>query len=471
MSDNNNNAYLHHLYSEQYAEDLERAGRAVFTADVAAMFAGLAAFNSAEAGRQSPKRHAGRIGGAKTFKRQRLDIVDHFNRMDPRLFRRKYRMIKTSFYTLLDILDPYLPSTGEDRAKPGSVPNGPITKSSRLSMALRYCAGGDPADIADHHGVKTDEVLKSVWAVVDAIHKAPQLNIVFPQSPEEQDNVAQGFKAKSDLDIDVCAGAIDGILIWIHKPSKNDAKAIQFGPAKFFCGRKKKFGLNMQAICDSQRRFLDVEIRFPGSTSDFFAFEQSKIKSMIEEEGFLRPGFCLFGDNAYVNSPYMCVPYRNVAAGTKMDSFNFFQSQVHINVECAFGILVHRFGILRKPIPMGIDIQKTTSLVLAICKLHNFCIEQNDCDLDSAYRGDVSNIMREGGMYRPKIDDDGEAVWTYDLDEDRVNELLDGGEHQDDHAREERRRYRQSRHLPRSRIFTVVSRGGYNRPSRSRRHR
>ena len=133
MSDNNNNAYLHHLYSEQYAEDLERAGRAVFTADVAAMFAGLAAFSSAEAGRQSPKRHAGRIGGAKTFKRQRLDIVDHFNRMDPRLFRRKYRMIKTSFYTLLDILDPYLPSTGEDRSIRNRYSNTP---HSRYHIAL-----------------------------------------------------------------------------------------------------------------------------------------------------------------------------------------------------------------------------------------------------------------------------------------------------------------------------------------------
>ena len=79
---------------------------------------------------------------------------------------------------------------------------------------------------------------------------------------------------------------------------------------------------------------------------------------MVEKEGFLRPGYCLFGDNAYVNSPYMCVPYRNVAAGSNEDDFNFFQSQVRINIECAFGILVHRFGILRKAIPIGIDVKK-----------------------------------------------------------------------------------------------------------------
>ncbi len=70
----------------------------------------------------------------------------------------------------------------------------------------------------------------------------------------------------------------------------------------------------------------DISIgKNPGSTSDFFAFEQSNLKSMVEKkEGFLRPGYCLFGDNAYVNSPYMCVPYHNVAAGSNEDNFNFF---------------------------------------------------------------------------------------------------------------------------------------------------
>ena len=48
-------------------------------------------------------------------------------------------------------------------------------------MAIWYCAGGDPVNIADHHGVKTDEVLRSIWKVVDAIHKAPQLYIIFPE--------------------------------------------------------------------------------------------------------------------------------------------------------------------------------------------------------------------------------------------------------------------------------------------------
>ena len=271
MSDTANDDYLCHLYGEQYAEDLERLRRDLFVSDMGALVASIAAFNSASAARQSMK-HGGGVLGAKHVKRQRLDVDDHFSRMDHRLFCKKYRMGKDSFYTLLDILEPHMKSTGEDRGRPGSVPNGPITKSSRLSMALRYCAGGDPADIADHHGVKTDELTKSIWNVVDAINLAPQLDIKFPSSHRAQKDIANGFKEKSNIDIDISVGTIDGILIWIHKPSKNDVEAFKFGPAKFFCGRKKKFGLNMQAVCDARGRFLDVEIRFPGSTSDFFCF-------------------------------------------------------------------------------------------------------------------------------------------------------------------------------------------------------
>lgn len=300
-------------------------------------------------------------------------------------------MSKESFYILLDIIKEHLPPTGEKRAKPGSVPNGPITHSARLSMALRIAAGGDAIDIADYHGVGVDEPMTSFWSVVDAINDANQLNIVFPTDHAEQQQLAQEFQRKSDVGIACCIGAIDGILIWIHKPYDDDCKEIGIGPTKFFCGRKKKYGLNMQAICDARRRFLWVDIRFPGATSDYFAFTQSDLFRRLEEdEKLLYPGLCLFGDNAYVNAPYMCVPFTNVhGSGNTQDAYNFFQSQLRINIECAFGMLVHRFGMLRKPFPPGVSIDKINAAILALCKLHNFCIDRN-CEKDD---NDITSVV------------------------------------------------------------------------------
>ncbi len=67
----------------------------------------------------------------------------------------------------------------------------------------------------------------------------------------------------------------------------------------------KKYGLNIQAICDSTGQLLDIEIAFPGAASDYFAFNYSKIRKKLEVEEFLYPGLALFGNNTYNNTPYM----------------------------------------------------------------------------------------------------------------------------------------------------------------------
>ena len=135
--------------------------------------------------------------------------------------------------------------------------------------------------------LQTSKVNNSLQCVVDAIHMAPELKIVFPETEQEQQELADGFKAKSEIGIPICVGAIDGILIWIHKPSVTDLEGIKFGPSKFFCGHKNKYGVNMQGVCDADKRFLAVDVRYPGSTSDFFAFEQSDLRKQETQIAFI----------------------------------------------------------------------------------------------------------------------------------------------------------------------------------------
>jgi hypothetical protein len=390
--------------------------------------------------------------------------------MSDRLFRRRYRMKKASFFQQLEQLRLHLPpdetsSTGNKR-KRGKTPNGPITAALRVSMAFRYFAGGDPLDIASVHCVGDDAPLKSVWLVVDAIHKLDGLKIKFPVSHREQLKIAAGFKAKSAINIDCCVGAIDGILIWIHKPSDDFLKEFKVGPAKFFSGRKGKFGLNMQAVCDADGRFLDVYIGCPGSASDYYSFDGSPLKKLIEVPSFLYPGLCLFGDNAYLNAPYMLTGFRNVSKETDIckDGFNFYQSQVRINIECAFGRLVHRWGILRKPIPMNIGVDKTMHLVLALCKLHNYCIDERDVLVHTALE-DVRAIFLSGGLLLPRIDGDGDATWSYHEQDDRVTGLLDAGDHGEDYNRQQQNsKFRRNDHLPYKLLLSHVTQNKFTRP-------
>jgi hypothetical protein len=78
-------------------------------------------------------------------------------------------------------------------------------------------------------------------------------------------------------------GAIDGVLIWILKPSKWECRKLQCGETSFFlCARKDKFGLNMQTICNNKLRFRLIDIIWPGGyTADYIAWVTSSLYSKI----------------------------------------------------------------------------------------------------------------------------------------------------------------------------------------------
>jgi hypothetical protein len=147
---------------------------------------------------------------------------------------------------------------------PPPVPNGVIATTVRLACAIRYFAGGSPYDLMGKYGISHSEVLASVWYVVEAVNSLRELFIQYPSGKEEQQRIANGFRLASSVDFDNCAGAIDGILIWIQKPTINDAEKSGIGIKKLYCARKHKFGLNCQAVADKRGRFLDISIKYGG---------------------------------------------------------------------------------------------------------------------------------------------------------------------------------------------------------------
>ena len=103
---------------------------------------------------------------------------------------------------------------------------------------------------------------------------------------------------------------------------------------------------------------------------------------------------CKYGNNAYTNSSFMATSFESVLSGIR-DGYNFYHSQIRINIECAFGMLVNRWAVLRSLIPLNISICKTTSLVRALCCLHNYLIDEKPPI--SGVR-DRLHILSRGGM-------------------------------------------------------------------------
>ena len=174
-------------------------------------------------------KYTGRLQGSKTIQRKRINILHYIRKMDHVMFRQMYRMKKDAFFCLFELIEQYMPSPGDG----GVVPNGPISKEIQLSMAIRTFAGGDKFDISYVHGISVQEVGRSVWFVVDAINSSRLLDISYPSCHKVQASIAIAFREKSTIKIDNCGGAIDGILIWIQKPSKPDVERLGIGPKCF----------------------------------------------------------------------------------------------------------------------------------------------------------------------------------------------------------------------------------------------
>lgn len=264
--------------------------------------------------------------------RTRRPVNSIFQEQGPIYVRRAYRMHANSFWDLHELTkdrigNPERVAVGSTKTHRNGARNGLITSSIRLSAAIRYFAGGRPDDIALVHGISHTEVYNSVWKVVDAVNSCPKLDIVYPEDAESQWAIAAEFQKKSAAGFSNCAGAIDGMLIWFDKPTREWSKTAGVGRKKFFCGRKKKFGVNLQGVCDVNGVLLDLFIGHPAATSDHLSFATSSLYDRLENHNLLAEGLCLYGDNAYVNAPYMATPFSNVRSGSK-DDYNFYHSQV-----------------------------------------------------------------------------------------------------------------------------------------------
>jgi hypothetical protein len=105
---------------------------------------------------------------------------------------------------------------------------------------------------------------------------------------------------------------------------------------------------------------------------DCKTFTSVALGGWVEEH----PGrYCIIGDCAYTPTEHLDAIFRGVNALLQMiNNCNFFASQLRIRMEMAFGLLVKKWGILARP--LTIKLKNIKRMVVAIAKLHNFCINK-----------------------------------------------------------------------------------------------
>lgn len=146
---------------------------------------------------------------------------------------------------------------------------------------------------------------------------------------------------------------------------------------------------------DCDRRFLDVEIGWPGSVSDRRIFEYSLLSTQYERvltalgsvpldtgpgitEDF--PAFIL-GDSAYPNTRHFVTTYKitECDADPEIRRLNQLLSKARCHVEHAFRLIKGRFKILEKPLKCAAeDFPFSMHLIASIFVMHNFLIDTHD---------------------------------------------------------------------------------------------
>jgi hypothetical protein len=158
-----------------------------------------------------------------------------------------------------------------------------------------------------------------------------------------------------------------------HASSEEDARSV--GPRLYFSGHYMHYGINVHAACDAFSRFVFVEATHPGGTNDCRAYGERNLAEVIEG---LERGFCVVADAAYTETNNLITPFvalkRAEADFLQKDSFIFHFSRLRIRIEMAFGLLVRKSAIFKRPMEMNLE--HTALAIKCTATLRNLVISE-----------------------------------------------------------------------------------------------
>lgn len=191
--------------------------------------------------------------------------------------------------------------------------------------------------------------------------------------------VAKGFYDK--FGFPHCLGALDGKHMRIKCPSHS---------ASLYYNWKKFYSIILQAVVDSDNKFIAIDVGGYGSQHDSSTFQASSLYRTMQSNRLEIPDpMCLpnsdvkvplvfIADCAYPLMLHVLKPFRRpVIRNLSNDEKNFNKklSQARRVVEYTFGQLTKKFSIFNKRIEQSPQLVK--KIVQSSCLLHNIIIDFN----------------------------------------------------------------------------------------------
>ena len=224
--------------------------------------------------------------------RDRRNPLDSYNDIE---FISLYRITRVIFFQLHDKI---LESLHRSTVRSHSIPT-----TTQLAVALQFMATGTfQTVIATAHGISQPSVSRCIAAVTDALSKVAKDYMYNFQTRQNKSNNKKPFYRE-----------------------------------EIYVNRKNTHLINIQAICDSELKFIDVVAKWPGSTHDAFIWRMSGIIQRISSGDIPIVNGWFLGDSGYPLRPNLPTPI--LSPGTPSERrYNRAFLKTRKTIECAFGL-------------------------------------------------------------------------------------------------------------------------------------
>ncbi|XP_041374252.1 putative nuclease HARBI1 [Gigantopelta aegis] len=227
-----------------------------------------------------------------------------------------FRMPRHIILDVIDLIrDDIEPQTSRSHAIPATL---------QTLCALRYYGTGNFQTVGgDIAGISQPSVSRIVARVSTAFSRKATQIIRFPRAQNEQQQIMAGFY--ESIQFPNTLRCVDGSLIRIKCPSVDE---------HVYVCRTNFHSLNIQGICDNNKKFTNLVARWPGSAHDTFIWNNCKLSEDFENGNI--HGY-LLGDSAYPLRPWLLTPIANPQNAAE-DRYNRHHRQTRQQIEGTFGI-------------------------------------------------------------------------------------------------------------------------------------
>lgn len=190
----------------------------------------------------------------------------------------------------------------------------------------------------------------------------PQL-IAMPQTEEQYRSLANGFYKYKYPNV---IGAIDGSSIKLIVPSEDRVD---------YFTRKYCTAVNLTAVCDSRKLFLNINVGQSARCHDAHIFQCSPLGNRMFAQNNIPDQYHIIGDAAYGLHKNVMIPYPGSDLPAMRELHNTIHSSTRMVIERAFGDLKNRWLRLQT---MRCEMDFAVRIIATCCVLHNLCIESGD---------------------------------------------------------------------------------------------